>query len=232
FNGQGLLHNNGDGMMLADGASLGQVGLVNGGDLSLGIEVPGQAFVDRFVNEDDGILHVEIGGTTPGTQLTQLFVTGGTAQLAGTLAAELVDAGGLFAPELGDQFTILIAAGGVVGEFDWLVQPAGLPTGMLLELQYTANSVVLYVDSTYAADFDRDGDVDGDDLPRWLESFDNDNGGDADNDGDSDGADFLVWHRQLGSVPAVPAGAAVPEPAVPAVVATACLAGLLRRRRK
>ena len=36
---------------------------------------------------------------------------------------------------------------------------------------------------------------------------------DADNDGDSDGADFLAWQQQLGSVPALPAGAAVPEPA-------------------
>jgi len=69
----------------------------------------------------------------------------------------------------------------------------------------------------FAADFDEDGDVDGDDLDEWREDFGMNADSDADNDGDSDGADFLVWQRQLGSVPAVPAGGAVPEPA-PAVM--------------
>ena len=231
FTGQGLLHNNGDGMTLADGASLGQAGLVNGGQLHLGIEVPGQAFVDRFTNEADGTFHAEIGGTTPGTELTQLFVTGGTAQLDGALALTLVnDGGSLFAPELGDEFTILTAAGGVVGQFDSLVQPLGLPTGLLFEIEYTANSVVLYVDSTYAADFDRDGDVDGDDLPHWQAAFGAHNGGDADDDNDSDGADVLVWQRQLGLGVPIAMVSSVPEPGtLPlAMLAVAALAG--RRR--
>ena len=138
FTGQGLLHNNGDGMTLADGASLGQAGLVNGGQLHFGVEVPGQAFVDRFTNEADGTFHAEIGGTTPGTELTQFFVTGGTAQLGGALALTLVnDGGGLFAPELGDEFTILTAAGGVVGEFDYARATARPADGLLFEVQYT-----------------------------------------------------------------------------------------------
>jgi hypothetical protein len=32
------------------------------------------------------------------------------------------------------------------------MQPLGLPTGMLFEVQHTANSVVLFVDDTHEAD--------------------------------------------------------------------------------
>ena len=65
------------------------------------------------------------------------------------------------------------------------------------------------------ADFDDDGDVDGDDLARWhigfgLGSFATHMLGDADADEDVDGGDFLAWQRQLGQ-PA-PAAATVPEP--------------------
>ncbi len=43
------------------------------------------------------------------------------------------------------------------------------------------------------ADFDNDGDVDGNDLAQWEDNF----GADADSDGDTDGADFLAWQRQF-----------------------------------
>jgi hypothetical protein len=54
---------------------------------------------------------------------------------------------------------------------------------------------------------------------------------DADNDGDSDGADFLAWQRQLGSVPAAPAMAVVPEPATFLLFMVAS-AGFCRPRAK
>ena len=43
------------------------------------------------------------------------------------------------------------------------------------------------------ADFDSDGDVDGDDFLIWQASYVTDAGGDADGDGDTDGDDFLLW---------------------------------------
>jgi hypothetical protein len=70
------------------------------------------------------------------------------------------------------------------------------------------------------ADFNEDGDVDGEDLAAWTAGFGAASGaahnqGDADSDGDIDGGDFLVWQRQLGSGPdLVPASVAVPEPTV------------------
>ena len=65
----------------------------------------------------------------------------------------------------------------------------------------------------YAADFDGDGGVDGEDLSKWQMAYGATDMGDADGDGDSDGADFLVWQREFGSLPPpLAASRAVPEP--------------------
>jgi hypothetical protein len=67
--------------------------------------------------------------------------------------------------------------------------------------------------ATFSADFNRDGAVDGTDLPEWLGSFALDDGADADDDGDSDGNDLLAWQQQYGSGSvATLKFAAVPEP--------------------
>ena len=79
------------------------------------------------------------------------------------------------------------------------------------------------------ADFDEDGDVDGDDLAEWRIGFGIDDtadhmDGDADANQDVDGADFLTWQRQLGSgPPTVAASAAVPEPGTSMLVIVAAV---------
>ncbi len=55
-----------------------------------------------------------------------------------------------------------------------------------------------------SADFDEDGDVDGEDFLAWQTGFGTASGatkadGDADLDGDVDGEDFLVWQTQFGT---------------------------------
>jgi hypothetical protein len=84
------------------------------------------------------------------------------------------------------------------------------------------------------ADFDNDGDVDAADLGQWRTAYGINAVGDADGDGDSDGNDLMIWQRNVGVdlTPAVPAGAAVPEPAGAALVAMmiAALAAPVRRR--
>ena len=234
FTGQGLLHNNADGagMKIAGGVNLGQAGIDNESRLAIGLDAPGQVSVNRFESATDATLQMFIGGTTPGTELSNLLVTAGTAQLDGTLALSLFDDGGGFAPELGDQFAIITAPGGVVGQFSDLVQPSGMPTGLLFEVQYTPNSVVLFVDNTYEADFDRDGDVDGADLAVWNSTYGLNNYADANSDGQSDGADFLVWQRQYGFGLPVAMAAAIPEPTAGAllVIAVGMLAQRSRRR--
>jgi hypothetical protein len=75
------------------------------------------------------------------------------------------------------------------------------------------------------ADFDDDGDVDGDDFVAWRGGFGLLNAtrsqGDADGDLDVDGNDFLVWQRALGSGTASTPAVSVPEPLslLPMVVA-------------
>jgi hypothetical protein len=82
------------------------------------------------------------------------------------------------------------------------------------------------------ADFDEDGDVDGDDLSRWQMGYGATGAathmqGDADADLDVDGADFLIWQRQFGSGSASLVALAVPEPTTALLLATA--AGLFLR---
>jgi hypothetical protein len=67
--------------------------------------------------------------------------------------------------------------------------------------------------SFFTADFDRDGDVDANDLTKWQGDYGGP-GSDADGDGDSDGADFLAWQRQFTGTLSPPLSTAntVPEP--------------------
>ncbi|MDZ4656124.1 MAG: hypothetical protein SH868_00955 [Bythopirellula sp.] len=106
------------------------------------------------------------------------------------------------------------------------------------EVGLKSEAGVLFVDDiradlAYAADFDVDRDVDGDDLAQWQGDYGAGAGSDADNDGDSDGADFLFWQRQAGSgVPLVSAAVAVPEPSTFGLAAWAALAvSAIRVRR-
>ena len=50
-----------------------------------------------------------------------------------------------------------------------------------------------------SADFDGDGNVNGDDFLIWQSGFGVDDTGDADGDGDTDGDDFLIWQSEFGS---------------------------------
>jgi hypothetical protein len=54
-----------------------------------------------------------------------------------------------------------------------------------------------WVGESIPGDFDGDGDVDSDDLPKWKTGVGTSEA-DADGDGDSDGNDFLAWQRNLG----------------------------------
>ncbi|MBL9161375.1 MAG: hypothetical protein JNL18_01405 [Planctomycetaceae bacterium] len=67
-----------------------------------------------------------------------------------------------------------------------------------------------------AADFNRDGIADGEDLAVWSSGIGGGDASDADGDGDSDGNDFLVWQQQFGTSSFVsaaqPVASAVPEP--------------------
>ena len=84
------------------------------------------------------------------------------------------------------------------------------------------------------ADFDGDGDVDGDDFLTWQANFGKASGaspmdGDADGDGDVDGNDFLVWQSNFTSL-ATGTTASVPEPTSLALLLLVAIAALRCRR--
>ena len=93
-----------------------------------------------------------------------------------------------------------------------------------LDLQTANRSFELAISyevlAMFAADFDNDGDVDGDDFLAWQGGFGMASGatqtdGDYDNDGDVDGDDFLGWQSEFGSGGAAAQGMRIPHLAVP-----------------
>lgn len=79
------------------------------------------------------------------------------------------------------------------------------------------------------ADFDQDGDVDGDDFLTWQRGHGiqapnaTRDDGDADGDQAVDGTDLGIWQSQFGSTTALPAQSAVPEPSSLLLLALAVL---------
>lgn len=144
FNGVGTLVNSAaEGMTLEDGASLDDVGLLNAGLLEIG-DSPGVASVDRFESTEEGTWLVEIGGHVAGSEHDLLLVTDGETLLDGLIEVDLIDAGGgLFLPEIGDEFTVLTSLGAVSGGFT--NDPVSLAAGQAFhwEVLHHPNDVTL-----------------------------------------------------------------------------------------
>ncbi|MCA9229189.1 MAG: autotransporter-associated beta strand repeat-containing protein [Planctomycetales bacterium] len=198
-----------------------------------GTDAPGfsPAAVNRGSVSYNGILEIEIGGTSPGSSFDQLnHVLGlGIADLGGALDVELING---FTPSAGDSFEILTATS-VLGVFDSISLPA-LSGDLQWFVNYGATSVELV--TTFAADFDEDGNVDGDDFNSWQGGFGNSPAahmtGDANADNAATGFDFLEWQRQFGSgFGAISASQAIPEPTTAAMLMGLAAASLIARRR-
>lgn len=103
----------------------------------------GQLTMDllRYTQTTNGVLEIELGGRTPGTEHDQLVLTGDLRQLAGTLDVKLVNG---FVPDIGDRFHIVNAdwQRGIIGpnnlddgEFTTVNFPA-LPAGRRWQIVY------------------------------------------------------------------------------------------------
>ncbi|MFM9958620.1 MAG: hypothetical protein ACKVZJ_11130, partial [Phycisphaerales bacterium] len=154
FAGTGTLQNGVNGVMeLLPGVSLGQVGLTNNSVLHIGAGTAGIASVDRFTSTADALWNVDIGGPIAGTQHDLVLVGSGATVLGGTLDVSLIGLGGgaIFAPSVGDQFTILLSLSGVSGTFtnDPVTQINGLTYDWTV--LYNSHSVVLRLDSVVPA---------------------------------------------------------------------------------
>ncbi len=107
---------------------------------------------------------------------------------------------GGFTPTAGDMFQIITATS-ILGTFATETLPA-LAGGLEWFVNYSATSVELI--STFAGDFDFDGDVDGFDFLNWQRGESPD---------PLSQSDLNAWEMNYGMVaPLVAASAAVPEP--------------------
>lgn len=220
--GGGVLRNpdNGGVLRLQDGASV-DVLVENQGTIDLGSAgLAGQVTGFDYQQDSTGTMLIDLGGT--GLNQFDRYDLSGAVQLDGAL---IIDLFGGYVPTVGDTFDILSAGVSVTGLFSSVDQPFAMPSGLLFDVVYSADLVQLVVVEApiYSADFDLDGDVDGDDLVIWQSAYGVDDSADADGDGDSDGRDFAEWQRQFGSVP-LSASTAVPEPSGVLLSLIACAA--------
>ncbi len=221
FSGGGSLVNlPGRELLLADAANVG-VRIENRGVLQINGAADGRVDVAAFQQSTTGRLNIDLAGTGL-SDFDQLVVAGG-AQIAGTLDLALI---GGYVPLLANPPVTILTSSGVTGAFAAIIQPATMPAGLRFDVIYTATAIELQVAvvPSFTADFDEDGDVDGNDLARWRDGFGTGSThiqGNADSDNDVDGADFLAWQRQLGSSAAATLFGTLPEPATLTLVALA-----------
>lgn len=207
---------------------------INGGVVAPGLSTGVLSVTGTYNQSTDGSLEIEVGGTTPGTELDQLSVTG-AANLDGTL--DVVTLGSLSDPASRgsvDEFVVLTAAS-INGTFNSLnydgealtplggVNPLvaydglsdGGLDGMFRGIDYSDTEVILFNYVALAGDANGDRVVDGQDFIIWNQNKfsggSNWTTGDFNGDGLTDGQDFIIWNQnKFTSVET--ALSAVPEP--------------------
>ncbi len=140
-----------------------------------GFTDPGSLDGSFVMGHPQARLEIELGGLTAGTEHDQL-VSAGMVTLAGVLNVLDVDLGD-YIPAAGDRFEIINSITPISGTFNTVNFPC-IGFGRKLTWQpvdYTTdpNKVFLEIASVgfFDADFDEDGDVDGDDLTRWQANY-------------------------------------------------------------
>ena len=113
--------------------------LVNEGTVSPGNSAGIITVQGDYSNLNSGLLQIELGGTTAGTEHDQLVVTG-TATMNGTLTVTLLPG---FLPELGETFFIIDHTIGTL-KFDTINLPS-LAGGLKLEADFSDDGVTLTV---------------------------------------------------------------------------------------
>ena len=163
FTGEGTMINGSDGVLiLQDGASLDQSGLVNRSYLEIG-NPTGVAGMASFESTPDATWQVEIGGYVAGDEFDVLLVSAAT--IDGALTVKLIDAGnGLFSPQVNDEFTILSSVSPIIGQFSNAPISISDGNGYQWEVLYNPNDITLRLDSIDAGfllgDVNQDGNVD------------------------------------------------------------------------
>jgi len=112
----------------------------------IGMSKPQQAgsvtITQNYTQVAAGTMDVFVGGTSAGTQYSQLNVTG-SATLSGTLDIALI---GGFVPQVGQVFTILNASEGISGTFT-TVKGLSINSSEHFSIAYNSDSITLTVES-------------------------------------------------------------------------------------
>ncbi len=118
FAGDGELFNHATGdLTLGDGLNASGLSVRNAGLLRVG-DSPGGAIVESYEALEAALWEIEIGGHAAISEHDLLTVVGGPVLLDGLLEVLLIDiGGGLFLPEIGDEFTVLTSLNPISGLF-------------------------------------------------------------------------------------------------------------------
>ncbi len=221
--GNGVLAVVGDGTVQSFRGSIGEAGIANG---SVTVSDPGSSWTvsDQLRIGDTDSSVGQLSVLNQGEVTAELIWLGGFGSADGTL--RVADAGS----SVTSNMTLSVGGATTAGGTGRLTVENGGAVQVGTVLRNFGGGTVERLDvfSPFTADFDLDGDVDGDDLAQWQGDFGTGGGSDADADGDSDGGDFLTWQRQFGSgVPSLASSQTVPEPATGALAAAALLGLIL-----
>jgi fibronectin-binding autotransporter adhesin len=187
-------------------------------------------FLEDLTMNPGSMLLADLAGTNQNTGFGDVEVVG-TAQLAGAVSASL---SGGYSPQAGDSFQ-LVAGSSLAGSLALGDMPA-LASGLMWDLDFEPNLVVLSVVPGLAGDYNRNGRVDNADYVVWrrtLGETGNDLAADGNSNGVVDDADYNFWRGRFGNSIGSGAaqGAPVPEPAS-ALVFSAVFGLVARRARK
>ena len=207
----------GSGMVIVAEGLLGGSGtvggdlVVNGGGISPGVSPGTLSVLGDYLPDPNSSLLIELGGTQIGEW--DLLDIAGMATLAGTLGVSLIPG---FVPQSGDSFEFLTAAGGVTGIFSETLP--SLSPGLVWDVDYNPNSVVLLVALQLPGDFDFNGEVNGFDFLLWQR--------------DPSIGSLADWEANYGMVAPLSASSAatVPEPSALLLGVMASMGLMLRRR--
>jgi fibronectin-binding autotransporter adhesin len=205
----GLLGGSGTLQLLGGAAPTSFVRATSGGSIAPGSSIGTLTVDGNVVIGDGGHLAVELSGAS--TDLLSI-VKGQFQTAAGNLDLsstndflDVTKLGSLTAT----SYLIATYVGSLTGTFDHVT--AGY------SVTYDTAQKKVFLIAPPRADFDIDGDVDGNDFLIWQRGLGIGAGatrqqGDANGDGAVNAADLALWQTQLGT-PAVGASGAVPEPA-------------------
>jgi hypothetical protein len=142
-------------------------------------------------------------------------------------------------PAVGDTFNFLSAVGGATGAFGSVLQPAGMPAGLLFEVVYQPTLVQLVAVEFLAGDYNQNGVVDAADYTNWRDTLGAEvveySGADGNGNGLIDQADYDVWKTNFGDTfgaGALAVSATVPEPSTTLLLLAGVAAMAATRRRK